>query len=207
MAFIVLAGFFLLLQAMQPPTAEELYQSAVKQGGANAQRAFINNFPDHPKRIEVEDRLMLSQLEASRKRISTQNKIGIKQLSAAEHAFLSIFDSQQEPTTSERTESIKDWLAAFDREATDAETQSLIQLVRYESKRLASGRADPRTDPRLADLISQIDAISKLQDRNELTKRLESLIDLFQNQDWASPAMVRADEILSDINDSAEEAQ
>ena len=207
MALIVLAGFFLLLQAMQPPTAEELYQSAVQQGGANAQRAFINNFPDHPKRIEIEDRLMLSQLEASRKRISTQNKIGIKQLSAAEHAFLSIFDSQQEPTTSERTESIKDWLAAFDREVTDAETQSLIQLVRYESKRLASGRADPRTDPRLADLISQIDAISQLENRKELTERLESLIDLFQNQDWASPARVRAAEILSDLKDSAEEAQ
>ena len=200
MVVVLLAGVTILFQAMQPPTADELYQETLLPNSNSAQRAFVKNFPDDPRRVQVEDRLMLEMIDAATKRISAQNTIGIKELSAAELAFIRVFSSSSAEVNAEdvtdRLGSINDWLTSFGNDEGDGGLKELIDLVRYEERRLTSGRTDPRIDPRLSDLLEQIHAIP--DDAIDRDERLESLINLFQSEKWAEPAINKAKKRLDE---------
>ena len=194
MVVVLIVGLYLLLQAMQPPTADELYQQTLLPNSGPAQRAFVKNFPDDPRRVQVEDTLMLAKLEAATKRISMQNNIGIKEISSAEVAFLSVFTASDLPSdqqlANDRLKSINDWLTSFGEQSGDDQLTELIELVQYEANRIQSGRPDPRMDPRLRDLTQQIRSIP--DDANDKKERLESLINLFKDETWAEPAISEA---------------
>ena len=201
MVLILIAGVTILFKAMQPPTADELYQETLLPNSNAAQRAFVKNFPDDPRRVQVEDRLILEKLEAATKRISTQNQIGIKELSAAELAFLRVFSSSSAEGNAEefadRLGSINDWLTSFASDDGGGDLKELIDLVRYEESRLTRGRPDPRIDPRLSDLMKEIDAIPN--DAIDSDEKLESLISLFQSEKWAEPAINKAKKRLGEM--------
>lgn len=194
---ILAVGLVIFLRSMKPPTSDELYDQAVSSGGASAQRAFIKNFPEDPRRLQVEDRLMLNQLQASAKRISTQKKIGIKQLSPAELAFLGVFESTSIESVEGQLEAMESWLVAFGQETVDSETASLVELVRYENSRLKSGRPDPRSDQRLIELFDKIEEIVRPGGADQ-QRQLQSLLELFDQEEWAEPAMDRIHQILDD---------
>ena len=189
----------LLVDAMRPPTADQLYQEAAYGEGQTAQRAFIKNFPDDPRAVEVEDRLMLSQLEAAANRISAQQKIGIKELTSSELAFLDIINGEEDP--GKREASLRDWITAFGEEDSSTEVPALkvpalSALVSYELQRLESGRPDPRADKRLADLIQQLEVIRLEGDSANRKDSLQSLINLFEDESWAQPAIEQAKTML-----------
>lgn len=184
----------LLVDAMRPPTADQLYQEAAYGKGQSAQRAFIKNFPDDPRAVEVEDRLMLSQLEAAAKRISAQQNIGIKELTSSELAFVDIINGEDE--AGKREASLRDWITAFGETDASTEVPALSELVSYELRRLESRRPDPRADQRLTDLIQQLEVIRLEGDSAKRKDSLQSLINLFEDESWAQPAIEQAKTML-----------
>ena len=73
---------------------------------------------------------MLGNLEAAVKRIGTQERIGVKELAAAEISFLNIFGSGGNSSNEQQAMRLQDWLSAFGRTNSDQEQQVLIELVR-----------------------------------------------------------------------------
>lgn len=201
MSSVLILGAGLFFYASKPPTADELYQQAIGENGSSAQRAFIKKFPEDLRRIEVEDRLMLGNLEAAVKRIGTQEVIGVKELAAAEISFLNIFGPGENGSNEQQAMRLQDWLSAFGRTSSDQEQQVLIELVRYELERLNSGRVDPRVDPQLRDLLADIEGVCKINDLEERRERLQAIINLFQDQVWAGPAIEAAAKHLKEITD------
>ena len=96
---------------------------------------------------------------------------------------------------------LQDWLSAFGRPNSDQEQQVLIELVRYELERLHSGRVDPRVDAQLRDLLADIEGVCKINDLEERRERLQAIINLFQDQAWAGPAIEAAAKHLKEIED------
>ncbi|MDB4809943.1 serine/threonine protein kinase [bacterium] len=205
MALVLIFCVSLLINSMRPPSADTLYQQATQADNRSASRVFLKNYPNDPRRTEVQDRLMLAEIESAIKRISAQQKIGIKDLSAAEEAFLLIFQTEETGTAALSTEKLESWKTAFSVESETPSTNSLFNLVDYEIKRRSAGRPDPRQDSSLSDLMSKIDAIVALPDGEETQKQLQALAELFGNSDWAKPALIRIGEIQDERGHSVDE--
>lgn len=205
MILVLFAAVLLVGNAMKPPTSDELHAQAMGAGGAGAQRSFIKNFPDDPRRVAVEDRLMLNQLDSAKKRISAQRQIGVKQLSPAELAFLSLFDDSSLTSVDEQSRALEGWLVAFEGDEPDQEVRTLMNLIRYEADRLKEKRPDPRIDQRLADLLEKIESVMGDGTAEQQRQKLESLIELFKQEDWASPAIERANQLRRTLTSETEE--
>ena len=126
-------------------------------------------------------------------RLSAQDKLGIEPLLAAEEGFIAAMQGREQAPR-ESSERIQQWLNAFDNEANRSDTNlsPLIELAEYEQARLA--RIDPSgsLDSRVNELMKEIEAAEQLDDRAEAKKRLQGIIETFENQDWARPAVERA---------------
>jgi hypothetical protein len=207
MCGVLLIGAAMLLRSMRPPTADQLYLTATADGDNGARRAFLRRFPEDPRAAEVNDLLMLDLLRGILNRLSAQAKLGVRPLSAAEEGFLAALEGR-EHSPQDAAQKLQQWLDAFDNEANQgqAELGELISLARYESQRLRTADPIEITDPRVVELMKQIDAACELTDPVEAEKRLTAMIELFQDQPWAQSALQRAKQSLSKLNDTNADA-
>ncbi len=193
MVGVLLIGAAIIVYAMRPPTADQLYLAATKDEDAGARKSFINRFPEDPRVLEVRDLYMADYAGGVLKRLSAQDKFGLKPLLAAEEGFVAAMQGREQ-SPRESSERIQQWLNAFNNEAnrSDPNLVPLIDIAEYEQARLA--RIDPSgaLDSRVAELINQIEAAEQLDDRDEAIKRLRGIIETFEGQDWARPAVERA---------------
>ena len=193
MLTLLLVGVAILVVAMRPPTADQLYLAATQNEDLGARKSFITRFPEDPRIVEVRDLYMSDQARVALNRLSAQERLGVKPLLAAEVGFMAAMQGREQ-SPRESSERIQQWLNAFNNEANrrDPNLNPLIQLAEYEQARLA--RIDPSgsLDLRVTELMKEIEAAEQLDDRAEANKRLQGIIETFEDQDWASPAVERA---------------
>lgn len=204
MAAILLAGAVLLLLAMRPPSADELYLAATQANDTGSRKAFLRRFPEDERATEVKDLLMSDQLRGAINRISAQSKLGVASLSAAEEAFLQAMEGREDDPQA-AAQRLGQWLRAFDNPANreDPKIATLLELADHEHQRLLEERGDQREDPKLVQLMREIDAAEQLEDPGLRREKLEAIIELFDSNGWASPALERARRLLEEIpNDS-----
>jgi hypothetical protein len=196
---LLLGGAYLLLLAMRPPSADALYLAATQQNDSGARKAFLNRFPKDPRFQEVESLLMADQLRATIRRLSLQAQVGVTPLTAAEDAFLQAMERLEEDPQAALPR-IEQWLSAFDSAANrkDKKIELLFGLAEYERERLKAPGSDQRQDPRVADLMREIDAAMELSDAARRQEKLQDIIHLFGGKAWASSAVQRAEQLLDE---------
>jgi len=148
--------------------------------------------------------VMADRVRGAINRLTAQSKLGLTPLSAAEEGFLAAMRRREE-TPQESSEKLRQWLNAFDNATNRNDTSllSLIELAEHEQSRLATAEPSPHIDTRVAELMQQIDAAEASNDQGEIRKRLNGIIETFEHEDWASPAVERARQVLSQLSDES----
>ncbi len=112
MVVVLMIGCGLFLYAMRPPTADQLYESATTRD-SGAMKTFLRRFPDDPRYDEVMDLHMANRLRGVLKRFTTQSKLAITPLTAAEEGFVSAMEGrEQQPLPA--IERLNSWLVVYD---------------------------------------------------------------------------------------------
>ena len=135
-------GVAIFFKAMRPPTADQLYLTATQAEDNGARRAFLKRFPEDPRVVEVRDLYMADQSRAALKRLSTQTKLGIKPLLAAEEGFVAAMQGREQ-SPREAIDRLQQWLNVFDNTTNrdDTNLKALIELAEYEQARLGAARS------------------------------------------------------------------
>ncbi len=199
MSTLLISGVLLFLWAMQPPSANALYIEALA-GNTGSIQAFLQLYPEDPRRTEVEDLQVGFKLRGVLKRLGTQNKLGITELTASEESFINMMQGRDlEPT--QAAGKIEHWLNVYDAGAVvaDAELIELIYLARHEQQRLLERAPLNAIDKRAGDLLNRIRQVTDTQDPKRIRKELNGIIDTFENIDWARPAVDEAKRQLNDF--------
>lgn len=199
MSTFLIFGVVLLLWAMKPPSANALYIEALA-GNTGSIQAFLQLYPEDPRHTEVQDLQVGFRLRGVLKRLGTQNKLGITELTASEESFVNMMKGRDlEPT--QAAGQIEHWLNVYDAGAAvaDAELSELISLARHEQQRLLERAPLNAIDKRAGDLLNRIRQVLDTQDPKRIRKELNGIIDTFGNIDWAEPAVTEATKQLKDF--------
>lgn len=170
---------------------DELYRRA-ESGDRTAMESFASRYPDDPRSSVIRDRLMFQRVAGIQKRLQTQQRLGITKLSPAESGFLTAIERRDtDPDDTRRR--LLGWIAVFDDDSAGKDERDLIELAKFEARRLASQSAVIRLDPRAIDLMTKIN--NALLEKNTAQTRatLNGVIDTFSDQDWATPAVREAE--------------
>jgi serine/threonine-protein kinase len=201
---ILIVGGGLLIYAMLPPSADQLYQTAVA-GDMGAMNTFLRRFPDDPRHQEIFDKHMAGRLRGVLNRLATQAKLGVTPLDAAEEGFVSAMDGrEQEPL--ESMERLQHWLNVYDSFAgeSDPDLKELVELAKYERSQLELRAPAIIVDPRAEELIDDIERIIERESPELVRKKLTGIIKTFGNDDWAKPAVEAAQNQLQTLEESSE---
>jgi serine/threonine-protein kinase len=189
-----------VFSVMSPPSADNLYDKATEQRDIDAAIAFVARYPDDPRIPEVRQWVSQRQLRSILNRITAQQKIGIKPLTAAQESFLAAMEARATDPIEARQE-IQQWLNVFqDSQASSGDEPrsglaTMIQAARDELKRPIpsdTSSQDPRVHQLLAEIQSSIDA----GDGQATVQKLNAIQATFQDASWAKPVIDRAENWL-----------
>ena len=185
--------------AFWPADASDLYRRA-ETGDRTAMQSFIDRYPDDPRSVRLRDRLLSGRIGGVQRRLQTQRRLGITELTPAESGFLTAIANRQTDPAAARSR-LAGWLAVFDQDSASDKERDLIQLARFEHDRLRSHSAVASLDTRAIELLTKInDAVSD-DDPATTTALLRGIIDTFQNEPWAKPAVEEAESQLAIIDE------
>ncbi len=203
---ILLLGGGLVVFALRPPTADQLYQAAIADGDRGAMMAFTNRYPDDPRYDEVLNLYMQDQLAGQLKRLKTQQKLGLTPLRAFEAGFLAALEEQdQQPA--ESVERLKQWLVVYDSPESELNPNlgRLIELARHQQRQLADRAPAIIIDPRAEEMIAEIRSLVDQSDSEQARKKLNGIIETFRPLDWAKPAVAEAVRQLQALDEFADD--
>ena len=190
--------------AMTPPTADDLYRSAVREMDRDAAEAFLARYPEDPRIENVRQVQMNAQLRTTLNRLNAKARIGLKPMSAAESSFLAAMQDR-ETNPAGAFERLSQWLAAFGDADRGSAVFDMSELAKYEAKRLAGENLFPKLDPRAEELLEEIRTAAQKSDAETLAIKLHGIIETFANENWAQPVLEDAERRLQEL-DSAKEA-
>jgi len=206
MVVVLIVGGGLVLYAMRPPSADQLYEAAIIDEETGAMLAFTKRFPDDPRSSEVLNRYMQKRLAGQLKRLETQKRLGITPLKAFEVAFCAAMDQRyQQPV--ESTLRLKQWLVVYDSPESklDPNLSTLIELARHEKDQL-DGRAPAIIiDPRATKMIAEIRSLAEQSDTEYIRSKLTGIIETFRPIDWAKPAVEEAESQLQALEEFSDQ--
>lgn len=177
--------------ALRSPSADELYERA-QNGDRAAIDSFIATYPSDPRTSGLVQRQLAKRLMGILKRLQTQSRLAVTELTPAEEGFLTAMrDRQTDPATA--AERIKGWIAVFDDPgASNDNTSDLIELARFEANRLESTNRVKSLDPRAIELMTKINDSVQREDDADSRATLKGVIDNFADKAWAGPAVDEA---------------
>lgn len=188
---VLAIGAGLFLYAMQPPSADELYQSAIS-GDVSSMRTFMRRFPEDPRFTEIKSLFSETRLEAVLKRLNTQASLGVTPLTAAEEGFVSALNERMEQPQAS-LQKTQQWLNIYEGTAEDDSVfAEMIELAKYERDQLRQRSPESVVDPRAQELMDQIDRILQADDPENAATRLQGIVETFRDSSWATPATDRA---------------
>ncbi len=194
-----------------PPTADQLYQSAIDREDINAAEAFVARYPGDDRVDEVMDFQMRHRLRATLNRLTATQRIGLKQLGAAEESFLSAM-SQIDADPDQAGEKLRQWLAAFGDADDGNPAFPLVELARYEVNQLGGKGAALKIDSRAQDrrnqeLRDEIAAAIDLSAPAATEAKLRAIVNTFSDELWAKPALRKANRWLAEFDDAKTPAE
>ncbi len=205
MTVVLLLLVGLVVNAMRPPSANDLYAAAIDADDAGAMGAFLKRFPNDPRVAEVHDLYMQSQLDGQLRRMKTQRKLGITPLSAFEESFCAAMERRNlEPI--ESSERLKQWLVVYDSPESELSSNlsRLIEIARYEQGQLTSRGKRVILDPRAEEMIANVRSFANDPDTEFVRTKLIGIIKTFQSIDWAEPAVKEAERQLQALDEFAD---
>ncbi len=198
----LLVAAALIFIAMRPPSADQVYATAVDGDDLSAMTAFLHRFPNDPRHAEVLDLKMQNQLAGQLKRMETQKKLGVTPLHAFEEAFYAAMEMRQlQPT--EAAEQLRQWLIVYDSPESELSPnlRRLIELAQYEREQLTKRGPLIVIDPRAKDMIAEILSLANERDQELVRTKLTGIIKSFQTFDWAKPAVEEAQRQLQELDE------
>ncbi len=203
-AMLIIAGVLIFI-AMRPPSADQLYASAVDANELSAMMAFLRRFPDDPRHPQVLDLKMQNQLTGQLKRMETQKKLGVTPLHAFEESFYAAMQLRLNQPR-EAAQRLKQWLIVYDSPESELSPNlsRLIELAQYERAQLELRGPMIILDPRAKEMITEIRALANEDDQELVRKKLTGIIESFQELDWARPAVEEAQRQLQTLDEFSE---
>lgn len=206
MLVVLLIAAGLIFSATRPPSADQLYSSAMDAGDMGAMTAFLKRFPDDARFVEINDLYMQSLLAGQLKRMETQRKLGVTPLHAFEEAFYAAMDGRNQHPV-ESSETLEQWLVVYDSPESELSPNlsRLIELARYEQTQLQERGGKVIIDDRAKAMIVEIQSLANDTDTEFARKKLHGIIDSFRSMEWAAPAVKEAETQLRALEEFAEE--
>ncbi len=203
MIAVLAGGAALFFYAVQPPSADQLYETA-RGGDVSSMKTFLRRFPEDPRFDEIQTLQLDARVEATLKRLNAQLSIGVASLSAAEEGFVAALNRRlDQPEQS--LQKIQQWLNVYDKtDVEDEELAELVELAQHERRQLSQRQPVPRIDPRAQQLLDEIDQITQLANSEEVKTRLNGILVTFEDAEWAAPALERAQQALMQMQRSTE---
>lgn len=197
---ILAFGVVLIVIAMRPPTANQLYANIVATGDTGAMKTFLRRFPEDERFEQVQRTWMSSRLGAVLRRLNAQANLGVAPLNAAEEGFVSALQ-QRDVDPARASRKISQWLQIHDRNDSESDTElsELIELASFAREQLLEKRPDEVEDPRARELLSTIGDALRQDDADSIEKKLRGIIDLHANDRWAAPAVQEARDQLQKL--------
>jgi hypothetical protein len=210
--FLVILGVatWLVLVALRPPTADQLFeriQAAGRQQSVDAlvgvedeMQTFLSQFPHDPRGMEVRSLVEEIELYRLERRFERQSRRAGSRtdLLPVERAYLEAM--QLAPANPElavvRLEAL---LAVFGSELqADERTEPCVELARRQLERLR-GNIDHWSQEHLQAIIDQLDRADSLQATDPAAAHAirRGVVELYEDKRWAAAAVVRARESLS----------
>ena len=202
-------GYFVWLTA-QPTTADQLLDEinlaleADRDPKRETLNDFLTRFPDRPEASMVSDLLVDARITGVEKRLTLKAKLRSGEQPLVEEAYLqALAVRRQQPQEAKRK--LEQWLAIFETQVDpkDAELGDLPQIAKIAIARFQrridlalKESIDPgQQDPRVLSLMERIDEAATLPEEARQA-RLQSVLDSFGDQDWAEPAVTRAEKLM-----------
>jgi len=193
MLAILIGGGAWIIKATQPPTADELYQSAIAGENKTAMNSFLTRYPNDPRAAEISDLYRDQQLSGQLKRLHAQARLGVTPLKPFEAAFVAAMSSRGQDAAATQ-EKLEQWLVLYG-DQTGKEKPGLgllAELARFELQRLERDGDQVRLDPRAAEMMQQIQRLADAEDVDEAQAKLRAMIESFDQIKWAQPAVAEA---------------
>ena len=196
---------YMAATTMRGPTASGLYNEILaKQNEPEVKQLidqYLKLFPEHPKAPEVRDMQTRYELEAVVRRLRLKRKLGIEPLTEEEEAFLEAMELRG-PDLTKAKQRLEDWLVLFGEDSSaepdtisnnppSEQRKQMEKFVRFELRVLDAPTAVKLLDPRLERLQQRIDNSGDAPPE-ERRKVLESVIELYQDKEWAKPVVQEA---------------
>ena len=199
---VLIVGGGLLVYAMRPPGANQLFATIESSGDAGAMRTFLRRFPGDPRHAQVMDRYMTYRLRAAIKRLDTQVKIGVRSLTAAEQGFLNAMDRREQHPL-QAAEKLEKWLLVHDTRENrdDPDVEPLVEIAGYERQQLLLRAPEIIIDPRAQELIDVIRQTLETEEEEAIRERLGGLVQLHSADGWAQPAVELARKELEKLGE------
>ncbi len=203
---VLIAGGWYFVQSTRLPGAAESYQRIVDTGQIELMDDFLRRFEGqeaHAELLEEVQRLrMESRLTSTLKRLKTQARLGVTPLNALEQGFVDAMDIRlDDPNLASQKLGL--WLDVH-RNSTERLGEierELISIAEFEQEQLAGTEAQVVIDPKAVELIDQIQSRVEKAPTEEVRKMLEGILELYQDDEWAKPALDEAKRQLEAIND------
>ncbi|MFK8115254.1 MAG: serine/threonine-protein kinase [Rubripirellula sp.] len=198
----LMIGGVLFVYAMQPPSADALYETAVKNQELGAMSTFMRRFPEDTRHREVLNLYMSSRLASTLKRLSVQRKLDVTPLELWEEGFLSAMQNrEQEPLDSSKQ--IENWLNVYGSEK-GKQVAELVKLATHEMKELKQRAPRILIDRRAQQLIDDIRNTMETETTEVALKKLRGIVELHAAQNWAQPAVEEAKRQIESLEEFAD---
>ena len=216
LSIVVLCGVLLLgilagLYMLKKPSADELLDqinATAASGNLSDARPMIDQFlalyPDDERYENVRSMDLSLNVAAVLKRFQLKSKLPGRTLDAHEQAFVEAMQLRKQDTSLAQ-EKLQQWLDVFVDSTTHADDskKELSELVQFEIERLANEGHVVGSDKRARELMSRIKTSEELPEAERI-KLLKGIIELYQAEDWAQPAVARARKQLAEQTDAVE---
>lgn len=193
----LLGGGIWLIQAMRPPTADQLYESAIGKRDPTAMNVFLQRYPNDPRTEAVRVRYRDHQLRGQINRLRAQQRLGVTPLQPYEASFLAALSAPSQDPLAKRNR-IDQWLLLYG-DQVSAEKPGLdllIELARHEQRQLEQRGTQVPLDPRAVALTEQVRGLADADDIDAAEAKLRAMIESFREFDWAQPAVAEAERTL-----------
>lgn len=192
MVGVLMIGCGLFIYASRPPTADQLYEAALK-GDGGARKAFMVHCPDDPRFNEILNLDMASELASVLRRLSVK----LTPLEGFEEGFVNAMEGRdQDPGRS--MESIRQWLIVYDTPSSgqDPKLKDLIRLAKHEQTQLEIRAPRINVHPNAQKLIDEIYARVQEGEPEATRIYLNGIIEThgkdYGKDSWAQPAVDEA---------------
>ena len=202
-------GYFVWLTA-QPPTAEQLLDEinlaleADQEPKRETLSDFLTRYPEHAEVSMVNDLLVEARMKGVEKRLGLRATLRTGEQPLIEETYLKALAVRREQPA-EAMQKLKQWLAIFETQVdpSDPDLGDLpeianLAIARFQRRidlALKEGVDPGQQDPRLLSLMERIDEAATLPEETRKA-RMQSILDYFAGQEWAEPAVTRAEKLM-----------